>query len=93
MIFDDSHPHEVWNDSDSQRVVLFVDVMRPLFFPLSLLNRVMIRVIARFPSVSELMHDVRKHSHAGREGSGRQKQTSRVRSLLRASALSHTGAQ
>jgi len=30
MIFDDSHPHEVWNDCDSQRIVLFVDVERPL---------------------------------------------------------------
>ena len=36
-VFDDSHPHEVWNDSDSQRVVLSVDVMRPLFFALSAL--------------------------------------------------------
>ena len=25
LIFDDSHPHEVWNDCDSYRVVLFVD--------------------------------------------------------------------
>jgi ornithine lipid ester-linked acyl 2-hydroxylase len=61
LIFDDSHPHEVWNDSDSQRVVLFVDVMRPVFFPLSLLNRLMVRIIARFPSVADLMDDVRKH--------------------------------
>ena len=60
LVFDDSHPHEVWNDSDSQRVVLFVDVMRPLFFPLSLLNRLMIRIIARFPSVTELMNDAQE---------------------------------
>lgn len=38
MIFDDSHPHEVWNDCESQRVVLFVDFERPLFPPLSLLK-------------------------------------------------------
>lgn len=67
LVFDDSHPHEVWNDNDSQRVVLFVDVMRPVFFPLSLLNRVMIRVIARFPSVTELMNDARKYGHAGQK--------------------------
>ena len=33
LIFDDSHPHEVWNDCDSYRVVLFVDFLRPVFFP------------------------------------------------------------
>jgi len=33
MIFDDSHLHEVWNDCDSQRIVLFVDVERPAAFP------------------------------------------------------------
>jgi len=33
MIFDDSHPHEVWNDCDSQRIVLFVDAGAPAAFP------------------------------------------------------------
>ncbi|MGO9087688.1 MAG: aspartyl/asparaginyl beta-hydroxylase domain-containing protein [Candidatus Sulfotelmatobacter sp.] len=65
MVFDDSHPHEVWNDSSSHRVVLFVDVVRPLFFPLSLLNRAIIWIIARSPSVAEPMGRVRKY---GREG-------------------------
>ena len=30
LIFDDTFNHEVWNDTDETRVVLFVDVMRPL---------------------------------------------------------------
>jgi beta-hydroxylase len=38
MIFDDSHPHEVWN-GDFYRVVLFMDFVRPLLFPLSLVNQ------------------------------------------------------
>ena len=29
MIFDDTFNHEVWNDTDETRVVLFVDVLRP----------------------------------------------------------------
>ena len=33
MIFDDTFNHEVWNDTDETRVVLFVDVLRPLPFP------------------------------------------------------------
>ncbi len=30
MVFDDTFNHEVWNDTDETRVVLFVDVLRPL---------------------------------------------------------------
>jgi len=60
LIFDDSHPHEVWNDCDSYRVVLFVDFLRPVPFPLSLLNRSIIWLIARTSSISEPMERVRK---------------------------------
>jgi len=59
MIFDDSHPHEVWNDCDSFRVVLFVDVVRPLLFPFSLVNRAIIWTIARSPSIAEPMNRIR----------------------------------
>ncbi len=73
MIFDDSHPHEVWNDCDSYRVVLFVDIERPLFFPFSLLNRGIIWLIARTPSIKEPMKRIRKESRtAGRIGEMRQ---------------------
>jgi len=65
MIFDDSHPHEVWNDTDSDRVVLFVDLVRPVFFPLSLLNRSIIWITAHTPSITEPMERIRK---AGRTG-------------------------
>lgn len=34
LIFDDTHPHEVWNDTDELRVVLFVDFIRPVPWPL-----------------------------------------------------------
>jgi len=30
VVFDDSRPHEVWNDTDETRVVLLVDVPRPM---------------------------------------------------------------
>lgn len=38
VIFDDTYNHEVWNDTDGYRVVLFVDFKRPLRRPLSMLN-------------------------------------------------------
>lgn len=34
LVFDDTHPHEVWNDTEALRVVLFVDFIRPTPWPL-----------------------------------------------------------
>jgi len=64
LIFDDSHPHEVWNDCDAYRVVLFVDVVRPLVFPLSVVNRLIIWAISRTSSITEPMDRVRQKSRA-----------------------------
>ncbi len=42
LIFDDTYNHEVWNDTDGYRVVLFVDFARPLKSPWNrLLNGVL----------------------------------------------------
>lgn len=59
LIFDDSHLHEAWNDSDRHRVVLFVDFERPLPFPLSIINRLVIRRIAGTPFITDLIRNVR----------------------------------
>ena len=60
LIFDDSHLHEVWNDSEFHRTVLFVDFVRPLPFPLSILNRVMIWKISTTPFITTAMEQIRK---------------------------------
>ncbi len=62
MVFDDTHPHEAWNDTTSHRVVLNVDFVRPLPFPLSLLNRIMIWRIGTTPYVTEAARKVREHN-------------------------------
>jgi beta-hydroxylase len=49
MVFDDTFNHEVWNDTDGWRVVLFVDFARPLRQPWDLLNRRFIRLGALAP--------------------------------------------
>jgi aspartyl/asparaginyl beta-hydroxylase (cupin superfamily) len=49
MIFDDSNEHEVWNDNDAFRAVLFVDFVRPTIFPLSVVNRLIIWGRGRYP--------------------------------------------
>ena len=53
MMFDDSFPHEAWNFSDNIRVVLFMDVVRPVKFPVSLLNRSIISLIRWSPYVQD----------------------------------------
>ncbi len=60
LIFDDSFYHEVWNDTPGERVVLFLDVIRPLRFPLSLINRLIIRLVALSPYVQ----DARKNQYS-----------------------------
>ncbi len=53
MFFDDTYEHEVWNDTDGVRVVLFMDVLRPLRFPMSVINRLIIRAIAASPFITD----------------------------------------
>jgi beta-hydroxylase len=51
MIFDDTFNHEVWNDTDDTRVVLFVDVLRPLPSPWSQINSLIVKAIGYSPFV------------------------------------------
>lgn len=51
LIFDDTFYHEVWNDTDEYRAVLFLDIARPLRFPMSLVNWLVNQVIALSPVV------------------------------------------
>lgn len=55
LIFDDSYEHEVWNDTDEMRVVLFIDFLRPLPRPADLLNRLYIKVIGTADFVKDTM--------------------------------------
>jgi beta-hydroxylase len=45
MLFDDTYLHEVWNDTGETRVVLLLDVIRPLRFPANALNSMLINMI------------------------------------------------
>jgi beta-hydroxylase len=53
LIFDDTFPHEVWNDTDGYRVVMFLDIARPLKFPLSLVNWIVSQILAVSPLAQE----------------------------------------
>jgi beta-hydroxylase len=51
LVFDDTFNHEVWNDTDETRVVLFVDVLRPLPAPWGQINRLIVKAIGYSPFV------------------------------------------
>ena len=48
VMFDDSWPHEVVNNSNESRAVLIVDVLRPLPFTGNIINRFVTNVIGRY---------------------------------------------
>ena len=48
VLFDDSWPHEVKNESDDYRAVLIIDVLRPMPRIPTLVNQLMTNVIARY---------------------------------------------
>lgn len=49
FVFDDTYPHEVWNNTDEERVVLLVDVERPMPLSTRLLTKAMMWVFRRSP--------------------------------------------
>jgi len=53
FLFDDTYQHEVWNDGGEDRVVLLLDVLRPLTTPAQLLNRALISAVSLSPYVTD----------------------------------------
>ncbi len=53
IVFDDTFEHEVWNDTDGFRAVLFVDFVRPVMFPFNLLNEFLINAASFAPLIKE----------------------------------------
>lgn len=53
LIFDDTWNHEVWNDTEGYRVVLFIDFERPLRPPLSWINHLLLNLAPLAPFLRE----------------------------------------
>lgn len=53
IVFDDTYRHRVENNTQCRRVVLFIDMLRPLKFPGSLLNRVVLFLIRLSPYIQD----------------------------------------
>jgi beta-hydroxylase len=64
LIFDDAHEHEAWNHTELPRVVLFVDFVKPLRFPASLLNRGLLSLATFTPYLRDGTQNLRKWEKA-----------------------------
>ena len=60
MFFDDSFLHEAWNETEDIRVVLFMDVVRPMRFPLSWVNNMLLKLISISPFVRDAKANQKK---------------------------------
>jgi len=57
LVFDDTYNHEVWNETDGERAILFLDVKRPMHQPAAVLNDTILS-LARYTSA---VQDARKN--------------------------------
>ena len=53
VIFDDMYPHEVWNDTHEDRIILLLHLKRPLRFPGSIIRDLLFALIRRSPFVRD----------------------------------------
>ncbi|GAB4192474.1 MAG: aspartyl/asparaginyl beta-hydroxylase domain-containing protein [Wenzhouxiangellaceae bacterium] len=51
LIFDDRYDHQVWNETDGLRAVLFVDFERPCRFPGNLINKLILNIAGKLPQL------------------------------------------
>lgn len=54
MMFDDTYDHEAWNETKETRVVLWLDIVRPMKFPFNIVNSVIIKMIGWSPTVRRM---------------------------------------
>lgn len=60
LVFDDSYEHEVWNNTEEIRVVLFVDFVRPLPPRAAFLNSLYIKYIAASKFIQDAVGNLDK---------------------------------
>jgi beta-hydroxylase len=63
VVFDDSFDHEVWNDTDGTRAVLFIDFERPVRFPINLLNKLVLSMAVFTPFIREAAANQKRWEH------------------------------
>lgn len=59
LVLDDTFDHQVWNETDEQRVVFIIDVERPLPFVARLLNRLLLRTVQLTAYVQDARRNIK----------------------------------
>jgi beta-hydroxylase len=62
MVFDDTYNHEVWNETNGERAILFLDVKRPLHQPMAALNDVVLSLLRHTPVVQNARENQKQWS-------------------------------
>ena len=63
FVFDDTYEHEVWNETDQERVILLFDFDRPMKPAGRLLNRILLNVM----KMTAFYKDPKKNLEASEE--------------------------
>lgn len=63
ILFDDTYRHEVKNETGETRVVLLIDIVRPLRFPGSWVNKMLITLVRHSGYVQDARENLRKWNH------------------------------
>lgn len=60
LVFDDTYRHEVWNDTESTRVILLVQTKRPTRFPGNMIGGLFLWAVKHTPFVKEARANIAK---------------------------------
>jgi len=62
MVFDDTYNHEVWNETNGERAILFLDVKRPMRQPAAALNDLLLGLLRYTPVVQNARENQKQWS-------------------------------
>jgi aspartyl/asparaginyl beta-hydroxylase (cupin superfamily) len=67
LLFDDTYVHSVYNYTNEPRIILFVDIERPLMFPFNQINKTLISNSSFFNFVNNVNDIVEKNNTIQKE--------------------------
>ena len=62
VIFDDTFVHDAWNNADKERVILYVDFIRPMPKYLTSISKLLTLLIQKSPYTKNALTNLQKHS-------------------------------
>ncbi len=62
LVFDDTYNHEVWNETDGERAILFLDVKRPMRQPMAAINDLVLHLLQYTPVVQNARENQKQWS-------------------------------